>query len=146
VNKIELTRLGRRGALASALGFATVALAAGGVQAAAMIGNCELYGQKGAFPFTPAQPGQLTVEVNLPAPGWWNGDTPDSIKDGYEYCMAANIAHRAGLDKVKVVNVAWRWSPARPRTSTSRSRRSRSPTSARRWSTSRCPTSPPTSA
>ena len=44
---------------------------------------------------TPAKPGQLTVEVNLPAPGWWNGDTPDTIKDGYEYCMAANIAHRA---------------------------------------------------
>jgi polar amino acid transport system substrate-binding protein len=64
-------------------------------------------GQKGGFPFTPAKAGQLTVEVNLPGPGWWNGDTPDSIKDGYEYCMAANIAYRAGLDKVAIVNVAW---------------------------------------
>jgi polar amino acid transport system substrate-binding protein len=71
------------------------------------IGNCELTGTKGSIPFTPAQPGQLTVEVNLPAPGWWNGDTPEQIKDGYEYCLAANIAHRAGLDTVKVVNVAW---------------------------------------
>ena len=43
----------------------------------------------------------------MPAPGWWNGDTPDTIKDGFEYCMAANIAHRAGLDQLKVVNVAW---------------------------------------
>jgi polar amino acid transport system substrate-binding protein len=72
-----------------------------------MIGNCDVTGTKGQFPLTPAKPGQITVEVNLPAPGWWNGDTPDSIKDGYEYCMAANIAWRAGLDKVQVVNVAW---------------------------------------
>jgi polar amino acid transport system substrate-binding protein len=71
------------------------------------IGNCELTGDKGSMPFTPAQAGQLTVEVNLPAPGWWNGDTPEQIKDGYEYCMAANIAHRAGLDQLTVVNVAW---------------------------------------
>jgi len=75
--------------------------------AADMIGNCEMTGQKGQFPLTPAVAGQLTVEVNLPSPGWWNGDTPDTIKDGYEYCMAANIAYRAGLDKVAVTNVAW---------------------------------------
>jgi polar amino acid transport system substrate-binding protein len=94
--------LGRVAFIAAAL---TLALAR--PAAADMIGNCEVSGQKGAFAFTPAKPGQLTVEVNLPAPGWWNGDTPESIKDGYEYCMAANIAYRAGLDKVAVVNVAW---------------------------------------
>jgi polar amino acid transport system substrate-binding protein len=75
--------------------------------AADMIGNCEMTGQKGSFSLTPAQASQLTVEVNLPSPGWWNGDTPDTIKDGFEYCMAANIAYRAGLDKVAVTNVAW---------------------------------------
>lgn len=79
----------------------------GPVAAAGMIGNCKLTGKKGSIPIKPAIAGQLTVEVNLPAVGWWNGDTPDTIKDGYEYCMAANIAHRAGLDKVKVKNVAW---------------------------------------
>ncbi len=79
----------------------------GPVFAASMIGNCTLTGKKGETPIKPAIAGQLTVEVNLPAVGWWNGDTPDSIKDGYEYCMAANIAHRAGLDKVVVKNVAW---------------------------------------
>jgi polar amino acid transport system substrate-binding protein len=80
--------------------LALVVLSAGAPVAAAadMIGNCELTGNKGEFPFTPAKAGQLTVEVNLPAPGWWNGDTPETIKDGYEYCMAANIAHRAGFD------------------------------------------------
>lgn len=70
-------------------------------------GDCELTGTKGSMPIKPAIPGQLTVETNLPAPGWWNGDSPDAIKDGYEYCMAANIAHRAGLDKLKVVNVSF---------------------------------------
>lgn len=74
---------------------------------AATIGNCEVTGTKGSVSIKPAIPGQLTVETNLPAPGWWNGDSPDAIKDGYEYCMAANIAYRAGLDKVKVVNVSF---------------------------------------
>ncbi|HVJ43748.1 MAG TPA: ABC transporter substrate-binding protein [Dongiaceae bacterium] len=93
-----------RPAVAAAL---LVLAAAPAAMAADMIGNCEVTGTKGSIPFTPAQAGQLTVEVNLPAPGWWNGDTPEQIKDGYEYCMAANIAYRAGLDNVKVVNVAW---------------------------------------
>jgi polar amino acid transport system substrate-binding protein len=76
--------------------------------AANMIGNCEVTGQKGSIPIaTPAKAGQLTVEVSLPAPIWWNGDTPESIKDGMEYCMAAEIAWRAGYDKLEVVNVGW---------------------------------------
>lgn len=97
----------RTGILLAALGVATALTTAGVARAADMIGNCELYGQKGQFEMTPAVAGQLTVEVNLPAPGFWNGDTPDAIKDGFEYCMAANIANRIGLDKVAVVNVAW---------------------------------------
>ena len=76
--------------------------------AANMIGNCEVTGQKGSIPIaTPAKAGQLTVEVSLPAPIWWNGDTPEAIKDGMEYCMAAEIAWRAGYDKLEVVNVGW---------------------------------------
>lgn len=103
--------MNRRTTFCAALGGAfALALALTGPRPAAaadMIGNCELTGTKGSIPMTPVNAGALTVEVNLPAPGWWNGDTPETIKDGYEYCMAANIAHRAGLDKVKVVNVAW---------------------------------------
>jgi polar amino acid transport system substrate-binding protein len=76
--------------------------------AANMIGNCEVTGEKGSIPIaSPAKPGQLTVEVSLPAPIWWNGDTPEAIKDGMEYCMAAEIAWRAGYDKLEVVNVGW---------------------------------------
>ncbi len=84
-----------------------MALLAAPVLAADMIGDCEVTGTKGVASITPAIPGQLTVEVNLPAPGWWNGDTPETIADGFEYCLAANLAHRLGLDKVGVKNVAW---------------------------------------
>lgn len=81
---------------------------AGTASAADMIGNCEMSGTKGSIPLAnPAKSGQLTVEVSLPAPIWWNGDTPESIKDGMEYCIAAEIAWRAGYDKLEVVNVGW---------------------------------------
>jgi polar amino acid transport system substrate-binding protein len=94
--------------LATLAAATTLALAAAAPASAAdKIGDCELYGKKGTASITPAKPGQLTVETNLPGPGWFNGDTPDSIKDGYEYCLAANIAHRLGLDKLQVVNVAF---------------------------------------
>lgn len=53
-------------------------------------------------------PGVLTVATNLPAPGFWNGDSPDSITGGYEYAMAQDISKELGLDgKVKVVNVSF---------------------------------------
>jgi ABC-type amino acid transport substrate-binding protein len=74
---------------------------------AEMIGNCEVTGTKGSDPIKPAIEGQLTVQTSLPAPAWWNGDSPDAMKDGYEYCMAVNMAYRAGLDKVKIVNVSF---------------------------------------
>ncbi len=81
---------------------------AGSASAADMIGNCEVMGQKGSIPIaSPAKAGQLTVQVSLPAPIWWNGDTPEAIKDGMEYCMAAEIAWRAGYDKLEVVNAGW---------------------------------------
>lgn len=89
-------------ALAAFLAFSTSAFAVD------MIGNCELSGAKGSIPIAaPAKAGQLTVQVNLPAPIWWNGDTPEAIKDGMEYCMAAEIAWRGGYDKLEVVHVGW---------------------------------------
>ena len=92
----------------SLLTAAAVLAFAGSASAMDMIGNCELSGTKGSIPIeNPAKPGQLTVEVSLPAPIWWNGDTPEAIKDGMEYCMAAEIAWRAGYDKLEVVNVGW---------------------------------------
>jgi polar amino acid transport system substrate-binding protein len=93
-------------ALAAAAAAAVVMPAA--ASAADMIGNCEMSGAKGSHPVAnPFKPGQVTVAVSLPAPIWWNGDTPESIKDGMEYCMAAEMAWRAGYDKLEVVNVGW---------------------------------------
>ena len=88
--------------------LAALVVAPSSALAADMIGSCEMSGKKGDMALAaPAKAGQLTVEVSLPAPTWWNGDTPESIKDGYEYCMAANIAWHAGFDKLEVVNVGW---------------------------------------
>jgi ABC-type amino acid transport substrate-binding protein len=67
-------------------------------------GNCKVSGQRGSVKLVTLIPDALSVRPDLPAPGWWNGDSPDAIKDGFEYCMAANMAYRAGLDRVIVVN------------------------------------------
>ena len=86
---------------------AVMALAAPAV-AADMIGNCEVSGAKGSIPIAaPAKAGQFTVLTSLPAPVWWNGDAVETVKDGMEYCLAAEIAWRAGFDKMEVVNTSW---------------------------------------
>ena len=75
--------------------------------ASAKIGDCELTSKADSISLTPVKSGTLTVETTLPAPGWWNGTTPESIKGGYEYCMAAELAHMAGLSSVTVKNVSF---------------------------------------
>jgi polar amino acid transport system substrate-binding protein len=73
----------------------------------AKIGDCTLTSKANSISLTPVKSGTLTVETTLPAPGWWNGTTPESIKSGYEYCMAAELAHMAGLSSVTVKNVSF---------------------------------------
>ena len=71
-------------------------------------GDCDITVAKGSLGDVKlTSDGELTVATNLPAPGFWNGDDPDSINGGFEYCMAADIATSLGLDKVKVVNVSF---------------------------------------
>jgi polar amino acid transport system substrate-binding protein len=70
-------------------------------------GSCTVHGTAGSVKLTPVTAGVLTVQTNLPSPGWWHGTSPDSIDGGYEYCLAAELAHRAGLHEVKVVNVSF---------------------------------------
>jgi ABC-type amino acid transport substrate-binding protein len=77
---------------------------AGGASATSDYGNCDVSGERGSVTLETVVPGALSVRAVLPAPGWWNGDSPDTIKDGFEYCMAANMAYRAGLDRVIIVN------------------------------------------
>ena len=77
---------------------------AAGASRASGYGTCEVSGQRGSVKLETVVAGALSVRPNLPAPGWWNGDSPDSIRDGFEYCLAAIMAYRAGLDRVIVVN------------------------------------------
>jgi polar amino acid transport system substrate-binding protein len=71
------------------------------------IGDCKITSKANSISITPVKAGTLTVETTLPAPGWWNGTTPGSIKSGYEYCMAAELANMAGLSSVTVKNVSF---------------------------------------
>lgn len=73
----------------------------------ASYGECEVYGEAGTIELDPTAAETLTVQTNLPSPGWWKGDTPESIVGGYEFCLAANIAHRAGLPNLKIDNVSF---------------------------------------
>ncbi|MGH8860617.1 MAG: ABC transporter substrate-binding protein [Jatrophihabitantaceae bacterium] len=70
-------------------------------------GDCKVTGKKNSISLKPVTAGTLTVETTLPAQGWWNGTTPSSIKTGYEYCMAADLANMAGLKSVTVKNVSF---------------------------------------
>jgi polar amino acid transport system substrate-binding protein len=80
---------------------------AGGGGTAGSYGDCKITSTPNSIKLTPAKAGTLTVETTLPAQGWWNGTTPQSIKSGYEYCMAAELANMAGLKSVTVKNVSF---------------------------------------
>lgn len=70
-------------------------------------GDCEITGEAGSIEITPITDGTLTVAAVLPSNGWWNGASPETINGGFEYCLSANIAHRAGIDSVTVQNQSW---------------------------------------
>lgn len=56
--------------------------------------------------FIPAKAGTLTVATNLPGPGFWDGNGPDTMSGGYEYGMAQYMAKRLGLN-LKIINVSF---------------------------------------
>ncbi|MEU5974861.1 ABC transporter substrate-binding protein [Streptomyces sp. NPDC047315] len=70
-------------------------------------GDCRVSGEKGSITLKTVESDTLTVAGDLPSRGWWNGDTVAEIKSGFEYCLAAQLAHRAGLDKLKIRNVSF---------------------------------------
>lgn len=107
----------RNTVIASAIALAVIASACGSSKtsvktadtaaagAAMKMGNCEVVGKAGSIKLKPVVADTLTIQTSLPAPGWFNGDDAAKIQDGYEYCMAAEIAHRAGLKSIKLVAV-----------------------------------------
>ncbi|MFD1792424.1 ABC transporter substrate-binding protein [Ochrobactrum teleogrylli] len=86
---------------AAVLSVTSIAAAASGY------GDCKVTGEFGRYKLTPAVADTFTVQVTLPAPGDYNGDTAQDIKSGYSYCLAAEIAHRGGLPGVTVKNVSF---------------------------------------
>lgn len=50
---------------------------------------------------------ELRVATSLPAPGFWNGDTPDDITGGFENGVAEEIAERLGYDGFSLKNVSF---------------------------------------
>lgn len=70
-------------------------------------GDCEITGTADSITLETAKPNTLTVATALPNPGWWTGKDAKSITSGFEYCMAAEIAHMAGVDKLNVMNLSW---------------------------------------
>jgi polar amino acid transport system substrate-binding protein len=78
-----------------------------GKDASASFGTCDLTGQPGQYQLQTVKPGVLTIKADVPSVGWWDGDTVDAIKSGYEYCMAAEIAYRSGLKSLDLQNVSF---------------------------------------
>jgi polar amino acid transport system substrate-binding protein len=67
-----------------------------------LVAACSDQGAAGSK-FKPAQKGVLTVATAfLPAPGFWEGTPPTK---GFEAGLAAALAHRLGLERVRVVQV-----------------------------------------
>lgn len=99
------------GAIALAASLAACGSSGGGSSSGSggggKYGNCKITSKANSIKVKPAVKDTLTVETTLPAQGWWNGTTADSIKDGYEYCMAANLANMAGLKNLKIKNVTF---------------------------------------
>ncbi|MFQ6185940.1 ABC transporter substrate-binding protein [Sinorhizobium meliloti] len=91
-------------ALAALMLVANVAHADGD---APNFGNCQPVGKAGSISLETVTPDTLTVAAVLPSPGWYNGVSPERIADGFEYCMAADVAQRAGLKHLKIMNLAW---------------------------------------
>lgn len=69
----------------------------------ASYGDCEVTGEKGEFTLDTKTEGTLLMKADLPSPGWYNGDKVEDIRGGFDFCLLVNIAHRAGIDNVKLV-------------------------------------------
>lgn len=91
--------------LATVTGLALLALTVPAL--AEGFGECKVTGTAGSVKIPTVTEGTLTVAAILPAPDSFKGNSPETITGGFEYCLAAEIAHRAGLSSVTVQNVPW---------------------------------------
>ena len=73
----------------------------------ASYGDCPITGEKGTHELQTVGDGELLVKADLPSPGWYNGDTVAAIDSGFDFCLLANIAHRAGIDEVTLQHTSF---------------------------------------
>lgn len=67
-------------------------------------GDCDITENPTIYELDPMTDGALTVAASLPYPAGYRGNTLEDVNGGYMYCMVAEIANRAGLDRVELVN------------------------------------------
>ncbi len=72
---------------------------------AATYGECEIEGEPGTIELETVTPDELTVGYTSIAPSTYNGDTEESVDDGFNYCLAAEIANAAGIPEIKLKKV-----------------------------------------
>jgi polar amino acid transport system substrate-binding protein len=77
----------------------------GSEPAAATYGQCEIQGEPGIIEIETEQDGVLTVGYTSIAPSTYDGDTEDSVDDGFNYCFAAEIANAAGIPEIDLKRV-----------------------------------------
>lgn len=68
----------------------------------ASYGDCQVTGTAGEYTLETKTEGTLLMKADLPSPGWYNGDKVEDIRSGFDFCLLVNIAHRAGIDNVKL--------------------------------------------
>ncbi|MEU4645249.1 ABC transporter substrate-binding protein [Micromonospora sp. NPDC023814] len=70
-------------------------------------GDCEVTANPTVHEMKTMTEGTLTVAASLPYPAGYRGNTLESVNGGYMYCLDAEIANRAGLSKIKLVNASF---------------------------------------
>lgn len=70
-------------------------------------GACELSDNPPIHELETMKDGVLTVAASLPYPAGYRGNTLTDVDGGYMYCIDAEIAHRAGLEKIELVNASF---------------------------------------
>jgi polar amino acid transport system substrate-binding protein len=71
----------------------------------ASYGQCEISTEPNQITLETEKPETLIVGYTAIAPATYDGDTEESVDDGFNYCLAANIANAAGLPNIELEKV-----------------------------------------
>ncbi|MFF3396247.1 ABC transporter substrate-binding protein [Streptomyces sp. NPDC002669] len=70
-------------------------------------GGCEVTKNPQIHEMKTRKAGELTVAASLPFPAGYRGNTLETVDGGYMYCLDAEIANRAGIKKITLVNASF---------------------------------------